>query len=128
MSLFPHIIKEKKNIIKNIIKENIIKKLQKLYSPSRNPKAGNKSSALFAKKPLCKGDLSPARKIFIERPETCIFTARHYIRRHDIRRSGLPPIKQFVLSKYKPHSEITTNFCFFFINSKNWFAASTSMV
>ena len=55
---------------RNLIKENIITKLQKLYSPPRNSRAGNKSPALFVKKPLCMGDLSLARKIFIERPVT----------------------------------------------------------
>ena len=49
------------------IKENIITKLQKFYSPAKNPKADNKSHVLFLKKPLCMGDLSPTRKIFIER-------------------------------------------------------------
>ena len=34
--------------------------------------AGNKSPALLLKKPLCTGDISPMRKIFIERPK---FTA-----------------------------------------------------
>ena len=48
------------------IKENIITKLQKLYSPPSNPREGNKLPALFLKKPLCTGNLSPARKIFIE--------------------------------------------------------------
>ena len=43
------------------IKESIIKKLQKLYSLPRNPRAGNKSPVLFVKKPLCTGDLSPLR-------------------------------------------------------------------
>ena len=57
------------HIIVTYIKENIITKLQKLYSPPRNPRAGNKSPALFVKKPLCTGDLSPARKIFIERSD-----------------------------------------------------------
>ena len=51
------------------IKENIITKLQKLYSLPRNPRAGNKSPTLYVKKPLCKGDLLPAHKIFIERPD-----------------------------------------------------------
>ena len=54
------------HIIVTYIKENII---TKLYSPPRNPKAGNKSPALFVKKTLCTGDLSHAHKIFIERPE-----------------------------------------------------------
>ena len=58
------------HIIVTYIKENIIAKLQKLYSPPRNPRAGNKSPALFVKKPLYTGDLSPARKKFIERPVT----------------------------------------------------------
>ena len=31
----------------------------------------------------------------------------------------LAPIKQFVPSKNKPHSEITKFLCFFFTNSKN---------
>ena len=57
-------------IIVTYIKENIITKLQKLYSQPRNSRAGNKLPALFVKKPLCTGDLSPASKIFIERPET----------------------------------------------------------
>ena len=55
-------------IIVTYIRENIITKLQKLCSLPRKPRAGNKSPALFVKKPLCMGDLSPARKIFIERP------------------------------------------------------------
>ena len=55
-------------IIMTDIKENIITKLQKLYSLPRNPRAGNKSPTLFVKKPLCVGDLLPACKIFIERP------------------------------------------------------------
>ena len=42
MSLLPHII------VTNII-ENIITKLQKFYSMPRNPRAGNKSPALFVK-------------------------------------------------------------------------------
>ena len=50
-------------------KENIITKLQKLYSPPRNPRASNKLPGLFVKKPLCTGNLSPTHKIFIERPE-----------------------------------------------------------
>ena len=57
-------------IIVIYIKENIITKLQKLYSPPRNSRAGNKSPVLFVKKLCCTGDLSPARKIFIERPGT----------------------------------------------------------
>ena len=61
------------HIIVTYIKENIITKLQKLYSPPRNSQAGNKSPALFVKKPLCTGDLSPTRKIFIERPDRVIF-------------------------------------------------------
>ena len=39
-----------------------------IYSPPRNPRVGTKSPVLFVKKPLCTGDLSPACKIFIERP------------------------------------------------------------
>ena len=40
------------------IKENIFTKVQKLYSPPRKLKAGNKMPALLLKKPLCTGDLS----------------------------------------------------------------------
>ena len=50
-------------------KENVIAKLQKLYSPPRNLRAGNKSPARFLKKPLCTSDLSPACRIFIERSD-----------------------------------------------------------
>ena len=50
------------------IKENIITKFQKLYSPPKNLTAGNKSSVLLLKKPLCTGDLLPPPKIFTERP------------------------------------------------------------
>ena len=46
------------HIMVTYIKENIIIKLQKLYSPPRNRRAGNKSPALFVKKPFCTGDLS----------------------------------------------------------------------
>ena len=52
---------------RDLINENIITKLQKLYSSPRNPRVGNKSPMLFAKKPLCTGDLLPACKILIER-------------------------------------------------------------
>ena len=52
--------------------EKNITKLQKLYSPPRNPRTGNTSPALLVKKPLCTGDLLCACKIFIERPETDI--------------------------------------------------------
>ena len=55
------------HIIVTYIKENIITKLQKLYSLPRNPRVGNKSPVLFVKKPFCMGDVSPAHKIFIER-------------------------------------------------------------
>ena len=60
------------HIIVTYIKEKIFTKLQKLHSPPRNPRAGNKSPALFAKKPLCTGDLSPARKILIESPTNAL--------------------------------------------------------
>ena len=50
------------------VNENIIAKLQNLYSPPRNLRAGNKSPVLFLIKPLCTGDVSPSHKIFIERP------------------------------------------------------------
>ena len=56
------------HIIVTCIKENIIKKLQELYSPLRNPRAINKSPVLFEKKPLCTGNLWPARKIFTGKP------------------------------------------------------------
>ena len=56
------------HIIVTYIKENMITKLQKLYSPPRNPRAGNKSPMLFVKNPLCTVDLSPLCKIFIEKP------------------------------------------------------------
>ena len=57
------------HIIVTYIKEKIIIKLQILYSLTRNTRVGNKSPMLSVKKPLCMGDLSPAHKIFIERPE-----------------------------------------------------------
>ena len=57
------------HIILTYIKENIITKLQRLYSPPRNARMGNKSPALLVKKPLSTGDLSTACKIFIERPD-----------------------------------------------------------
>ena len=56
-------------IIVIYIKENIITKLQKLYSLPRNSRVGNKLPVLFVKKLSCTGDLLPAHKIFIERPD-----------------------------------------------------------
>ena len=44
-----------------------ITKLQKLHYPPRNSRVGNKSPVLFVKQTRC--TKSPARKIFIERPE-----------------------------------------------------------
>lgn len=66
------------------IKENIIIELQKSYSLHRNVRVGNKLTVLFLKKYLCTGDLSPAWKIFIERPVgiLCMYTvyvSRYYI-------------------------------------------------
>ena len=61
------------HIIMTYIKENIITKLQKLYSPPENPRTGNKSPTLFVKIPLCTGDLLPACKLFIERPVTASY-------------------------------------------------------
>ena len=55
------------HIIVNYLKENIIKKLQKLYSPPRNLRVGNKLPALFLKKHLSTGDLLPTQEILIER-------------------------------------------------------------
>ena len=63
-------------IIVTYRKENIITKLQKLYSPPRNPRAGNKLPALFVKNILCTGDLSPTCKIFIGRPDIYIYIER----------------------------------------------------
>ena len=40
------------HVIMTYIKENIITKLQKLYSVPRNVRAGNKSPVLLLKKPL----------------------------------------------------------------------------
>ena len=74
------------HIIVTYIKENTIKKLQKLYSLPRNPTAGNKLPMLLKKKPLCTGHLLPACKMFIESPgrsiqnitkKTCSFIAVH---------------------------------------------------
>ena len=45
------------------IKKYIIIKLQKLCSLPRKLETGNKSLALFLKKPLCMGDLLSACKI-----------------------------------------------------------------
>ena len=56
--------------LKIYIKENIITKLQKLYSPPKKSRTGNKSPALFVEKLRYTGDLSPMRKIFIERSAT----------------------------------------------------------
>ena len=53
------------HIIATYIKENIITKLQKLYSPPRNPRAGSKLSMLFVKNSC---DKSLVCKTFIERP------------------------------------------------------------
>ena len=61
-------------IIVTQIKENVIAKLQKLYSSPRNLRVGSKSLMLFVKKLLCTGDLSPAYKIFTERPEVLTFS------------------------------------------------------
>ena len=54
-------------IIVIYIKDNIITKLLKLYSPPRNSRVGNKSPVLFVKKLCCTGNL------FIERSDSNIF-------------------------------------------------------
>ena len=69
--------------LKTTIKENIITKLQKLYSLPKNLRVDNKLSVLFLKKPLQTGNLWPAHKIFIERPViasfVCIFLRQRSI-------------------------------------------------
>ena len=69
--------------LKTTIKENIITKLQKLYSLPKNLRVDNKLSVLFLKKPLHTGNLWPAHKIFIERPViasfVCIFLRQRSI-------------------------------------------------
>ena len=60
------------------IKESIITKLQKLYSPPRNIRLGNESPALFLKKRSFMGNLSPTCKIFIERSVLDILFAINY--------------------------------------------------
>ena len=52
----------------DLIKENIVTKLQKLYSLPRNLRAGNKSPVLFLRKRLGAGDLLPVHDFTIERP------------------------------------------------------------
>ena len=69
------------HIIVNYIKENIITKLQKLYRPPGKLKACNKSPARLLKKPFCTGDLSPARKIFIERPALLWYSGLRVLQR-----------------------------------------------
>ena len=49
------------HIIVTYIKENIISKLQKLYSPPRNLKAGNKSRKLFLKNVFARAIYCPAQ-------------------------------------------------------------------
>ena len=56
------------HIIVTFIKENVITKLQKLYSPARKFKTGNKLSVLLLKKSLCIDSLLPMYKIFTEKP------------------------------------------------------------
>ena len=104
------------HIIVTYIKENIITKLQKLYSLPRNPRAGNKSPALFVKKPFCTGDLSPACKVIIERP------ARG-------QRKGNQAIKSGLLVKYslgniffKHHVDLFLLFFNFIYGKSKWSA------
>ena len=63
------------HIIVTYIKENTIAKLQKLYSQTRNLRAGNILPALFLKEPICTGDLLPTHIKFIDKPvrwwDTC---------------------------------------------------------
>ena len=64
------------DIIVTYIKENVIAKLQKLWSLPRNLWAGNKSPMLLKKKKkktVCIGDLSLVYKIFTGRPGSVIF-------------------------------------------------------
>ena len=64
-------IKENKSDFTGCYLTNVqrpVTKLQKLYSLPRNLRVGNKSPLPFLEKPLCMGNLSPAHKIFIERP------------------------------------------------------------
>ena len=61
------------------IEENIITKLQKLYSPPRNSRVGNKLPKLFVKKLSCMGDLLPVCKIFTERPANKLYDRETFL-------------------------------------------------
>ena len=60
------------------IKENIVTKLQKLYSLPRNLRAGNKLPVLFLRKRLGAGDLLPVHDFTIERPVSIIYSFELY--------------------------------------------------
>ena len=55
---------------RNLIKEKIIIKMQKLYNPPGNLRTGNKLPMLFLKKTLCMDNLLSTHKTFIERPSS----------------------------------------------------------
>ena len=80
------------HIIVTYIKENIITKLQKLYSPARNRRMGNKWPTLFVKKPLCEKPLSPALKLFIERP----VPSSYFYKKYNIVSFFFPDISKFL--------------------------------
>ena len=56
------------------IEENMITKLQKLYSLPRNPRRGI-NRPRYLRKNLCTGNLSPVCKIFIKRPGVYFFSS-----------------------------------------------------
>ena len=53
---------------RDLTEENIITKLQKLYSLARNLRVGDKLPALFLKKRRWTGDLLPMLQIFVGSP------------------------------------------------------------
>ena len=97
------------HIIVTYIKENIITKLRKSCSPSRNLWLGNKLPTLFLKIPLCTGDLSPVCKILIERPVIYTLQVPTFFKIFSSESSGPP--KFWILSKlYEMFSQRQPNY------------------
>ena len=78
------------HIIVTYIKENIITKLQKLHSPPRNPRAGNKSPALFVKNLFALAIYRPRAKYSLKVLLmlywiTRFFYKQHFSKKHQVK-------------------------------------------
>ena len=112
-------------IIVIYIKENIITKLQKLYSQPRNSRTSNKSPTLFVKKPCCKALKGLQHILKLSCRSIASFTQLIFVvwqvegYQHILKLSYRPPAftsyKALLKNKKRSGTSLSASFCAWFL-------------